>query len=128
LVDIDPADKEAIVVSRQNLLLCGTPPVIEAVLSALGPHFRQPIHRWRCDSQEAPPYLTGGTLIVERLTDCRHARQQSLLEWCDQTGGQVQVVSAADRPLFDLVERGVFLAPLYYRLNTVYLNLTNVAN
>jgi transcriptional regulator of acetoin/glycerol metabolism len=33
------------------------------------------------------------------------------------------VVSTTHLPLFHLVERGVFLEPLYYRLNLVYLEV-----
>jgi Sigma-54 interaction domain len=116
---------EAVVKRRWNVLLCGEPPAVEEILCGLRPHFREPVHCWRADGPEAPPDFSGGTLIVEHLNRCQPLAQQALLEWCSDTSRDVQVVAAINSRLFDLVERGCFLAPLYYRLNTVYVDLMN---
>jgi len=43
-----------------------------------------------------------------------------------RAAGQTQVVSTTPQPLLPLVQSGTFLARLYYRLNTVCVDL-NVA-
>jgi transcriptional regulator of acetoin/glycerol metabolism len=49
--------------------------------------------------------------------------QRRLLEWLQETAGRTRVVSTTSAPLLPLVEDGVFLDTLYYRLNTVYVEL-----
>jgi transcriptional regulator of acetoin/glycerol metabolism len=47
-----------------------------------------------------------------------------LFEWLDSTSSGTQVVSTASAPLLPLVEAGAFDDALYYRLNTVYVDLS----
>ena len=41
----------------------------------------------------------------------------------DDVDGDVQVISTADAPPFDAVERNAFLSRLYYQLNVVLLDV-----
>jgi len=49
--------------------------------------------------------------------------QRRLLDWLLETTGRTRVVSTTSGPLLPLVEVGLFLDTLYYRLNTVYLDV-----
>jgi transcriptional regulator of acetoin/glycerol metabolism len=49
--------------------------------------------------------------------------QARLLEWLDAGDARRQVVSLSSDPLFARVERGLFSEDLYYRLNTVMVQL-----
>lgn len=51
-------------------------------------------------------------------------QQVRLLTWMDCHIADVQVVSVARHPVFPLVLAGTFLNKLYYRLNTLYLPLS----
>lgn len=61
--------------------------------------------------------------MLEHVAAHQRAQQHALLQWLDDTAGRVQVVSTTTQPLFPLVQRDVFRADLYYRLNTVFLDL-----
>jgi DNA-binding NtrC family response regulator len=50
--------------------------------------------------------------------------QLRFLEWLDSASKRLQVVSTATAPLLRLVEGRKFNPTLYYRLNTVYIDLT----
>lgn len=124
LAGVDPSEWDAIITTRQNVLLCGAPSPIDAALSTLLPHLREPICLWRADTESAPPSLMEGTLILEQATACRRLQQQVLWEWLNEANRRVQVIAVTDQPLFELVQRGAFLPGLYYRLNTLCLTVT----
>ena len=50
--------------------------------------------------------------------------QHRLLEWMDLTGGRTQIVSTTSTPLLSRVRAGGFLEALYYRLNTVCVDVS----
>ncbi len=56
-----------------------------------------------------------GALTLEE--QCR------LMVWLQETAGGTRVVSTTSAPLLPLVEVGAFLDTLYYRLNTIYLEI-----
>jgi transcriptional regulator of acetoin/glycerol metabolism len=63
------------------------------------------------------PVETGGTLILEegdRLNECDQA---DLLGWLSDRGRSVCVFTTSARSLYPLVDAGLFLEALYYRLN-----------
>ena len=70
----------------------------------------------------ALPATPVGTLIVRDVARLSPSHQEQFLAWLNaQTATAVIAVSA--RPLFPRVRRGAFSDPLYYRLNTVLVEL-----
>ena len=120
---IDAADWEIIIRARANVLLSGSKPAIDAMLSALQPYLRRPIRTESAASEQPLPGPTGGTVILEHVEACSAERQQALRHWLDGDAGHPQFISTTDPSLFTHVERGLFPADLYYRLNTVYVDL-----
>jgi transcriptional regulator of aromatic amino acid metabolism len=119
---VDPVDLNLIISGGSNALLCGPLPVLNAALSALQPHLGTPIQK-SSGSDFSLPRISAGTLILEQVANCSAFEQEALLVWLDAIARQVQVIATADLCLFDLVERGRFSDRLYYRLNTVHLDL-----
>ena len=70
-----------------------------------------------------PSAADTGTLILHEVGSLTHDDQVRLLAWLDQSAGRTRVVSTASASLFARVEAGLFLERLYYRLNTVSLNV-----
>lgn len=124
LIDLDRLDWDTIITVRQNVLLYGAPSALDAVLAALRPYLCEPIHRWAPHTEPCLPHFVAGTLVLEQATACQQVQQQALWEWLNEADRRVQVITTTDQPLFDLVERGDFLASLYYRLNTLYLDVS----
>jgi transcriptional regulator of acetoin/glycerol metabolism len=53
-----------------------------------------------------------------------HNNQLQLLDWSARTQGRIQIVSMTSVPLIPRVQIGAFLDTLYYRLNTVCVDVT----
>jgi hypothetical protein len=81
----------------------------------------------RC--QDGPPQLPPassyvGSMVLRDVDFLTPREQLRLFEWL-ATSNRTQVVSTASAPLLPLVEAGVFDDALYYRLNTVYIDLSD---
>jgi hypothetical protein len=120
---IDPADWKLVVKGRRNVILCGPKRSVDLALSALHPHLRQPVLKFSDDTDV--PLQSVSTVIVADVHTLSHERQHMLLRALDVCREDVQVVSTCVEPLFERVRRREFLAELYYRLNTILLELTD---
>lgn len=110
---------------RVNLLLTGRYAVIRNVLDTLTAELDDPIMRW-CPGKRLllPAAARVGTVILEDVGALTLDEQRRLLAWMDQSVGRTQIVSTTSAPLFPWVEAGDFLHTLYYRLNTLYVDVT----
>lgn len=110
---------------RVNLLLTGMDIVIQNVLQVLGPDLRQPITTWRRGERLLlPPGAKAGTMILHNVGALAREDQRRLLEWTDRAAGRTQVISTTPAPLLPYVQSGAFIDTLYYRLNTVCVDVT----
>jgi hypothetical protein len=117
-----------------NVLVLGMPRVtpllsdvegaIENVLERILPDLREPIVSW-CPGNRLvlPPVAHARTLILHEVGALVFEDQQRLLEWLERVDGRTQVVSTCAASLLPLVHTGTFNAMLYYRLNTVCVDL-----
>lgn len=105
--------------------MAGGRSAIDSALAEMTPHLLEPVRVFDPQKETSLPTPHEGTLILVEVAALTREQQVELLEWLDQfTHRQhVQVLSATSRALFSLVERGEFLAALYYRLNVVRLDL-----
>ena len=92
-----------------------------AALEAVGPCLATPIVIW--NATNPLPVEPVGTLVVPNVDGLDNDQQHQLMRWLDATSGAPQVISTTAQPLFPLVKRGIFLEALYYRLNTIRVDL-----
>jgi DNA-binding NtrC family response regulator len=71
-----------------------------------------------------PPSSQSGIVVLRDVDALKPEEQVGLLNWVDSARNRRQVVSTASAPLLPMVEARAFDAALYYRLNTVYIDLT----
>lgn len=71
-----------------------------------------------------PSPTATGLMILRDVDTLVHGDQHKLVDWLVEAAGRVQVVSTASASLMPLVDAGVFMQTLYYRLNTIYMDLT----
>jgi hypothetical protein len=71
-----------------------------------------------------PPVARARTLILQDVGALTHADQHRLLDWLDRAAGRTQVVSMTPVSLWPHVQAGAFIDRLYYRLNTVCMDVT----
>jgi hypothetical protein len=112
--------------TRANLLLVGTEGLVLNLVSVLVPDLSPGLtSRRRNRRLLLPPASSRVAAVVIRDVDALTPEDQlGLFNWLDAAKNGTQVVSTASAPLLPLVETGAFNAALYYRLNTVYINLS----
>jgi hypothetical protein len=109
---------------RVNLLLIGADGVTQNALNMLLPGLRTPIETCRASERLALPSSTqAGTMILRDVDALTTDDQHRLLNWLELCVGRTQVVSTTGSPLLSRVEEGGFLDTLYYRLNTVCVDV-----
>jgi hypothetical protein len=107
-----------------NLLLVGTAAATRIVLEMLWLELREPVLRWRPGQQlELPPPGRAATLVLHDVNELTKDDQHRVLRWLDEAAGRIRVVSTTAVALFPRVKTGTFDDRLYYRLNTVSVNL-----
>jgi hypothetical protein len=124
---LDSVDWETIIKARPNVLLHGERPITAACLVAMEPHCSAPIVRLQSPGSWSLSDISEGSVVFENAAACGLVEQRRMLEWLDNCGYRVQLITTTNRPLFDLVGRGRFLEKLFYRLNIVYLDLARAA-
>ncbi len=107
--------------AQTNLLLEGEESQVETMLTAVVPSLPRPVTTW--GGSASLPTLREGTLIVPLVNRFDDDQQRQLLHWIEDTGGTVRVIATTPGSLFRLVQRGMFLDALYYRLNIIRVEL-----
>ena len=119
---LPPQELNVVVRYHPNLLIVGKESAVSPTVLALMSDFYPTVHRW----PEEPDQFDleqHTTLIVPEVGCLAPGSLDRLVETIDTTFGRVQVISTSSTPLLDRVQRGVFPAALYYRLNTLVLTL-----
>jgi len=110
---------------RVNILLMGTPAVTCKVVSTLLRTRQEAAASWRPGEGLLLPLVKGGaTMVLHDVGSLLPGDQLHLLTWLEQTTTRAQVISTSSGPLFPLVQAGVFNETLFYRLNTICLDVT----
>ncbi len=110
---------------RVNLLLIAPDAVVRYVLESLLLDLRDPIVRWSAGEPLTLPAPTqSGTLVLHDVRALMPGDQLQLLDWLELAEGRTQVVSTSPAPLLPRVHSGEFIDTLYYRLNTVCVDVT----
>jgi hypothetical protein len=87
-----------------------------------------PVVAWRPGERlMLPQPAQTGTLLLHNVGSLSLLDQRYLVEWLERAAGRTQVVSTTPVALLPLVQNGTFLARLYYRLNTVCVDLNVIA-
>lgn len=122
VVAISAEEWELIVAARANVLLCGPPQAIEALITSLRPHLDSPIDEWSTDTPSAPAH-SEGSVILKDVGRWSLTQQKALLRWLNDRNVAVRVISTTSAPLYPRVQTGQFLSALYYRLNMLVVDL-----
>jgi hypothetical protein len=109
--------------SPVNGLLVGSPDFTAAAVAEMEQSLRQPLVWWSPDQGVDLPDLTAGTLVIRDVDDLDARQQEQLTRWIALHALRVQVLALAREPLFESVAGGRFSAALYYRMNTVVVEV-----
>jgi hypothetical protein len=109
---------------RTNLLLVGSPGAVRIVMEMLWLDLREPILTWRPGQPlDLPTPGRASTLVLHDVNELTADEQRRMLDWLDQTGSRIRVVSTSRTSLWPLLKAGAFEDALYYRLNTVCVDI-----
>ena len=109
---------------RTNVLVIGNAEATRIVVDMLRLDLRGPIARWRAGQPlDLPSPAHAATLVLEDVSRLTTEEQFRVLRWLDDVKGRIRVVSTTHEPLWPRVQVGVFNEVLYYRLNTVFLDM-----
>jgi hypothetical protein len=112
--------------ARVNLLLVHSEGDIRNLLERLKLDLREPIVTWRTGEKLVlPPVAWAGTMILQDVGALGQRDQLGLLDWLGRSAGRTQVISTTPTPLWPRVQAGVFLDSLYYRLNTMCVDVVS---
>jgi len=110
---------------KTNLFVVGTERLVLSLISSLAADVNSDVIQCRDGLFRLPPPSSQAETVVLRDVDALNQEEQlRLLDWVDSATNGSQVISTASAPLLRLVEARAFDAALYYRLNTVYIDLT----
>jgi len=118
-------DMDALARRRANALIIGDQFAVRRVLNTVWPSLAKPV-QWVEGTRLALPVQPGGTLILDAGDRLSERDQASFLGWLDDSGRSACVLTTSPRPLFPLVEAGLFVDVLYYRLNQVFIDAGSV--
>lgn len=111
---------------RVNVMLNGRDEVVSFVLRMLLGHVRKPIASWYPGQQLAMPTTETGALVLHEVGALGILEQIQLLEWSGGAARRPQLISTTSAPLLPRVRAGAFIDTLYYRLNSVYMDVTGL--
>ena len=112
---------------RTNVLVVGNSEATRIVVDMLRLDLRGPIARWRAGQPlDLPTPARAATLVLENVSRLTTDEQFRVLRWLDDVRGTIRVVSTTSEPLWPRVQVGVFNEVLYYRLNTVFVDMGTV--
>jgi hypothetical protein len=108
---------------RPNVLVIGPVPRSEAAVAAIVAALPMPVRYWTSDVPLPSPGDTT-TLVIRDIATLSLSFQQAWLARMNAPHSQhTQIIATSSIAVFPLVVRGVFIEDLYYRLNTVLLDL-----
>lgn len=119
---IPAVELRRLISAGSNVLVRGEKSATTATVVALSADLSMPLVTWIGSATAALPTLDRGTVVLQDVDCLDLSAQHDLLEWLNDRGGRVRVISTAQLDLFDLVTAGEFLDPLYYRLNTILID------
>ena len=108
---------------RPNLLLIGSPEQIETTSAILIAEVLKPVLYWTAEA--LPPTRTdAATIMIHDIASMSPTHQEAWLAWINGPSARdTQVIATSVIAVFPLVTRNLFLGDLYYRLNTMLLDL-----
>lgn len=120
---VEAFDWQLIVNTRPNLLVEGPQESTESLIAVLASVSPEPLRDWRLSAEGA----AAPTLLVRDVDELTVEEQRQLMDRMRGTEGQPmprQIISTSATAVFSLVERGLFLEDLYYRLNSIRLEIS----
>src|ERR1700730_13767190 len=110
---------------RARALVVGSERATGSVLRSLRADFGAVVVNMRAGGPLTLPEARA-TVILHDVSALNAADQDHLSRWLNQSPAGISVIGVTSEPVFPLVQRGAFLTDLFYRLNLVVIDVTDV--
>jgi hypothetical protein len=125
--DLNAEPWETAVAVRLPILLTGPGSSTDSWIHRMHARLALPVINVACDEGIKTTALDdAGTVILHDVEHLRPLEQKRLLRWLEKAAQRPHVISTSSRALYPLVRAGRFSEDLYYRLNSMYLDCTNL--
>ena len=115
-------DWRALVETRANVLVQGRRAALDHFLDAVRSVLRSPVVIVECGP--AMSLTRAPTVVLANVDRLQEAEQRALHAWAtDARNADAQLITLSSVPLFGLVKARAFDRELYYRLNTILVQL-----
>jgi len=114
--------------SPVNGLLVGPRELTAAAMAEIEPGLRRPLVWWSPEEGADVPEIDAGTLVIRDVENLDSRQQEQLSRWIVVHSRGVQVLGLTREPLYEHVATGRFSTSLYYRLNTVVVEVRAAAD
>lgn len=119
-----PDDWNLVSTESNNVWFVGDSGTVADLVDALRPHLAEPVITRRSgDSLILPNVNEVGTLVLFDVEALGVGDQHRLNDWLDQIGPRPRIISASRGSVLPMLEAGTFLESLYYRLNTLCMDV-----
>ena len=114
--------------SSVNGLIIGSLHLNARTLAWIDRNLQQPVVWWDPTQTPAPPELAAGTLVIREVDRLEAGQQERLSRWLCRHRPALRVLALARTSLFDQVVERRFSPELYYRMNTVTIEVRGPAD
>ena len=122
-----PTDWDLVFSAQVNVLLLGDGRTTAMLIDEMRPHLIEPVVSVRGgDSPDLNSLPSVGTVVLCDLDELMSADQLALNAWLSERH-RARVISTSQVSLVPLIDAGMFSDSLYYRLNTLCLDLTGLS-
>jgi hypothetical protein len=119
-----PDDWSLVSTASSNVWFKGDRGTTADLVDALRPHLAEPVIIVRSgDSLVLPNVNEVGTLVLLDVEALGLGDQHRLNAWLDRSGSRPRMISASRASVLPMIQAGTFLESLYYRLNTLCLDV-----
>jgi hypothetical protein len=110
---------------RANVMITGPKSALDPFLEAARSEWREPI---KSADGTLPTLLDGmRTMVLTNVDRLDGSEQQRLRRWFEERRNtDVQVISLTSMPVYSMVSENAFDTELYYRLNTIFLEIQSI--
>src|SRR5262245_4933509 len=113
-------------ITRANVLVVGAEQAVSNALAVIVADLERTIVLDRsCGALRLPSPVRGAQTVVIRNVDrLTRDEQRELVDWLMVAKGHSRIIATTSRSLVSMMDAQEFCATLYYRLNTLYVDLT----
>lgn len=121
-----PDDWRALLRTGANMLLVGPRPILDAFLAAAADYLKGPVHL--VTPADIIPVDCRGTLVMYDASSLAQSQQDALMALTGADAERPQIISLSETHLWRADGPLAVPVDLYYRLNTICLDLRDVTS